>query len=38
MKSGPALQESANDRFNRLMQESARSLKESNDLLGAPLN
>jgi membrane-bound lytic murein transglycosylase D len=38
MKSGPALQESANERFNRLMQESARSLKESNDLLGAPLN
>jgi membrane-bound lytic murein transglycosylase D len=38
MKSGPVVQESANDRFNRLMQESARSLKESNDLLGVPAN
>ena len=37
-KMGPVIQESANDRFSRLMQESARSLKESNDLLGAAVN
>ncbi len=30
--------ESANDRFSRLMQESARSLKASNDLLGVSMN
>jgi urease alpha subunit len=30
----PALVETTNERFNRLMRESAKSLKESNDLLG----